>query len=102
MNHKDLKVQGQHNIANLLAAAALAMNIGVDRHVVTSTLKAFTGLPHRVQWVASVNGVDYFDDSKGTNVGAACAAIQGLPPTVVPIVGGGGKGQDLHPLPSAA
>jgi len=101
IHQKDLKVQGKHNVANMLAAAALCMNIGIERHVITRALKAFTGLPHRVQWVAQVNGVDYFDDSKGTNVGAACAAIEGLPQKVVLIAGGDGKGQDFSPLTKA-
>ena len=58
----------------------------------------FKGLPHRVEWVANIDDVDYFDDSKGTNVGATCAALSGLPQKVVLIAGGDGKGQDFAPL----
>jgi UDP-N-acetylmuramoylalanine--D-glutamate ligase len=65
---------------------------------VLPALAAFTGLPHRVEWVAEINGVSYFDDSKGTNVGATLAAIEGLGCKVAIILGGDGKGQDFSPL----
>jgi UDP-N-acetylmuramoylalanine--D-glutamate ligase len=102
----DLKMAGQHNIANVLAAAALANSIGVDRSAIISTIRQFKGLPHRVEWVANINDVDFFDDSKGTNVGATCAAIKGMskngkPQKVVLIAGGDGKGQDFTPLVDA-
>jgi UDP-N-acetylmuramoylalanine--D-glutamate ligase len=97
----ELKIHGEHNIANALAAAAICSNIGIDRKVITDTLSEFGGLPHRVQWVATVNDVHYYDDSKGTNVGATCAAITGLPRKVILIAGGEGKGQDFNPLKEA-
>jgi UDP-N-acetylmuramoylalanine--D-glutamate ligase len=63
------------------------------------TLRQFPGLPHRCQWVAEVGGVNYYEDSKGTNVGATLAAIEGMPgEKVVLIAGGQGKGQDFTPL----
>lgn len=99
----DLKIQGQHNVANALAAVALCSNIGIEKSAIIQTLRQFKGLPHRVEWVANINDVDYYDDSKGTNVGATCAAIKGMtkegkPQKVVLLAGGDGKGQDFSPL----
>ncbi|MES2499106.1 MAG: UDP-N-acetylmuramoyl-L-alanine--D-glutamate ligase, partial [Pseudomonadota bacterium] len=101
-----LKISGLHNVANALAAAALCSNIGIEKTAIVSALIKFKGLPHRVEWVASIDDVDFFDDSKGTNVGATCAAIagmvkQGKPQKVVLIAGGDGKGQDFAPLLAA-
>ena len=64
-------------------------------------LRSFAGLPHRSQWIAAVKGVDYIDDSKGTNVGATLAAVAGMPGPVVLIAGGEGKNQDFTPLAAA-
>ncbi len=101
-----LKVTGQHNVANALAAAALCFAAGVEKSTLVLALQDFKGLPHRVEWVASINEVDYYDDSKGTNVGATCAAILGMtknnqPQKTVLIAGGDGKGQDFSPLAPA-
>jgi len=98
ININDLKIVGLHNAANAMAAVALCRGIGVDYAPIIRTLYAFKGLPHRVEWVANINNVDYFDDSKGTNVGATCAALEGLAQKVVLIAGGDGKGQDFSPL----
>ncbi|HEY9268453.1 MAG TPA: UDP-N-acetylmuramoyl-L-alanine--D-glutamate ligase [Methylotenera sp.] len=98
MSVRDLKISGLHNAANALAAIALCRGIGIDYAPVIQTLYNFKGLPHRVEWVANINDVDYFDDSKGTNVGATCAALSGLSQKVVLIAGGDGKGQDFSPL----
>ena len=98
INFHDLKIAGLHNAANALAAVALCRGIGIDYAPIIQTLYNFKGLPHRVEWVANIDDVDYFDDSKGTNVGATCAAIAGLPQKVVLIAGGDGKGQDFSPL----
>lgn len=105
-NASELKITGQHNVANALAAAALCMSVGIETPSIVDALRKFKGLPHRVEWVANVNDVDYYDDSKGTNVGATCAAIAGMtkhgaPQPVVLIAGGDGKGQDFSPLTSA-
>jgi UDP-N-acetylmuramoylalanine--D-glutamate ligase len=99
----DLQIHGQHNVANALAAIALCSNIGVDKSAMIQALRQFTGLPHRVEWVANINEIDFIDDSKGTNVGATCAAIKGMmkdgkPQKVVLLAGGDGKGQDFSPL----
>ena len=98
MNVRDLKIRGLHNAANALAAIALCRGIGIDYAPIIQTLYNFKGLPHRVEWVANIDDVDYFDDSKGTNVGATCAALSGLSQKVVLIAGGDGKGQDFSPL----
>ena len=106
INLEDLKIAGLHNAANALAAAALCRAIGIDYAPIIQTLYNFKGLPHRVEWVANIDEVDYYDDSKGTNVGASCAALagmfkDGLPQKVVLIAGGDGKGQDFSPLAEA-
>lgn len=98
INLQDLKIVGLHNAANALAAVALCRGIGIEYAPIIQTLYNFKGLPHRVEWVAEIDDVDYYDDSKGTNVGATCAAIAGLPQKVVLIAGGDGKGQDFSPL----
>ncbi|MEQ1487243.1 MAG: UDP-N-acetylmuramoyl-L-alanine--D-glutamate ligase [Methylotenera sp.] len=101
INLQDLKIVGLHNAANALAAVALCRGIGVDYAPIIQTLYNFKGLPHRVEWVANIDDVDYYDDSKGTNVGATCAALSGLAQKVVLIAGGDGKGQDFAPLKNA-
>ena len=100
---KQIKIKGQHNMANALAAAALCHAIGINKTAITQALLRFNGLPHRVEWVANFDDIDFYDDSKGTNVGATCAAITGMtskgfPQKVVLIAGGEGKGQDFSPL----
>ncbi len=100
---EDLQIQGQHNVANALAAMALCSNVGIDKSAIIQTLRHFKGLPHRVEWVANINDIDFYDDSKGTNVGATCAAIKGMTKAgktqkVVLLAGGDGKGQDFGPL----
>ncbi|HMV16261.1 MAG TPA: UDP-N-acetylmuramoyl-L-alanine--D-glutamate ligase [Zoogloea sp.] len=98
----DLPLPGNHNIANALAALALCEAAGLPRAPLLAALKAFRGLPHRVEKVARrADGVVYYDDSKGTNVGATVAALEGLRARVVLIVGGDGKGQDFSPLKDA-
>jgi UDP-N-acetylmuramoylalanine--D-glutamate ligase len=96
-----LGLSGLHNVANALAALALCESVGLDPKALIPALCAFRGLPHRVEWVAAENGVDYYDDSKGTNVGATLAALQGMGRKVAIILGGDGKGQDFTPLRDA-
>jgi UDP-N-acetylmuramoylalanine--D-glutamate ligase len=100
MNANELQVDGLHNISNALAALALCRAVGLPMQPLLNALKVFKGLPHRVEKVAEINGVTYFDDSKGTNVGATVAALTGLGKTAVVILGGDGKGQDFTPLQS--
>lgn len=97
----ELPVSGMHNAANALAAGALCSAIGAPDVAVVSALRRFKGLPHRVEKVALLDGVTYFDDSKGTNVGATVAALNGFTQPVVLIAGGDGKGQDFSPLRAA-
>ena len=94
----DLKISGLHNAANALAALALCSVLDIDEAVTLQALRDFNGLPHRVQWVADIGSVSFYDDSKGTNVGATVAALNGLSRPVVLIAGGDGKGQDFTPL----
>jgi UDP-N-acetylmuramoylalanine--D-glutamate ligase len=97
----ELKIVGLHNAANAMAALALCEAVGVASEQVLPALAAFTGLAHRVEFVAEINGVSYYDDSKGTNVGATLAAVQGMGCKVAIILGGEGKGQDFSPLQDA-
>jgi UDP-N-acetylmuramoylalanine--D-glutamate ligase len=96
-----LKVSGLHNAQNALAALALCRALNIHFEPLLDALHEFKGLPHRVQKVADVNGVAYYDDSKGTNVGATVAALKGMSQKVVLIAGGDGKGQDFGPLRDA-
>jgi UDP-N-acetylmuramoylalanine--D-glutamate ligase len=98
----ELKIFGQHNISNVLAAVALAMAIDIDMNAIKAAITEFSGLPHRCQWVANIDGVDFYNDSKGTNVGATVAAIEGLGEHIsghiVLIAGGIAKGADFAAL----
>jgi UDP-N-acetylmuramoylalanine--D-glutamate ligase len=94
----ELKIQGRHNAANALAAIALAQAVGISLEACRAALRRFPGLPHRCAFVAEQDGVVYLDDSKGTNVGATLAALEGLPGPIVWLGGGQGKGQDFAPL----
>ncbi|MFT4045504.1 MAG: UDP-N-acetylmuramoyl-L-alanine--D-glutamate ligase [Solimonas sp.] len=100
-NCQSLKIFGLHNAANALAALALADAAGIPRAASLEALRRFTGLPHRCEFVASVGGVDYFNDSKGTNVGSTLAALNGLPAAIVWLGGGQGKGQSFVALREA-
>ena len=95
-----LRIRGRHNAVNALAALALASSAGCALGPMLFGLREYRGEPHRVEPVAIVHEVEYFDDSKGTNVGATVAALQGLGADrrVVVILGGDGKGQDFTPL----
>ncbi|MFP5417860.1 MAG: UDP-N-acetylmuramoyl-L-alanine--D-glutamate ligase [Gammaproteobacteria bacterium] len=98
----DLPVSGLHNGANALAALALARTLGKPIEALLRGLVHFKGLPHRVEKVAEIEGVTYYDDSKGTNVGATEAALYGMGDRrAVVILGGDGKGQDFTPLKAA-
>ncbi len=94
----ELRIRGRHNLVNALAALALAEHAGVERGAALDALREFTGLPHRMQWVAHRAGMDWVNDSKATNVGATLAAIEGLEQPLVLIAGGDGKGADFTPL----
>ncbi len=94
----ELKIKGSHNVENALAALAIGAAAGLPMNAMIETLKEFQGLPHRCQWIADIDGVAFYNDSKGTNVGAAIAAINGLATglkNIILIAGGEGKGADF-------
>lgn len=100
-----LKIRGSHNHANALAALAIGQSMQLPMPAMLSALQAFTGLEHRCQWLRKVQGVDWYNDSKATNVGAALAAIEGLGADhagkLILIAGGDGKGADFSSLSTA-
>ena len=98
----EMKLPGEHNVANALAALALGEAAGIPLAGMLQALREFTGLSHRTQWVRERAGVNWYDDSKGTNVGATLAALAGLPGKTVLIAGGQGKGADFMPLRAVA
>lgn len=98
----EIRLQGRHNLANALAAVALAEAAGIADEAVVETLRQFRGLDHRMQFVAEIGGVVWVNDSKATNVGACIAALQGLPGQAVLIAGGDGKGADFSGLARVA
>ena len=93
-----MKIKGLHNAANALASLALGEALGLATPAMLEELATFTGLPHRSQWVADVHGVTYINDSKGTNVGATVAAVNGMQGPLIMIAGGDGKNQDFADL----
>ncbi len=93
-----LRLRGDHNVANVLAALALGRAIGLPMAPMLRAAAAYEGEPHRMAFVRAHDGVDWIEDSKGTNVGATVAALRGLGRKVVLIAGGLGKGQDFSPL----
>ena len=95
-----LRIRGRHNAVNALAALALATSAGCALGPMLYGLREYRGEPHRVESIGVLDGVEYFDDSKGTNVGATVAALEGLGAErkLVVILGGEGKGQDFGPL----
>ena len=98
---REVKLPGRHNLANALAAMAMGQALGFPMDAMLGVLKTFSGLDHRCQWVREFDGVDYFNDSKGTNVGATLAAINGLsraPAKLLLIAGGVGKGAAFDKL----
>lgn len=99
----EVGLKGTHNLANVLAALALGSVVRLPMVAMLEALRGFAGLPHRCQWLAHKRGADWYDDSKGTNVGASIAAIQGLAGEndVVLIAGGDGKGADFSELAAA-
>jgi UDP-N-acetylmuramoylalanine--D-glutamate ligase len=99
----ELKIRGRHNVSNALAAMAIGHSLGVPISSMATTLRSFPGLDHRCQWVRIIAGVSWYNDSKGTNVGATEAAIAGLGATlsgkkIILIAGGVGKGADFSLL----
>ncbi|MCF6191230.1 MAG: UDP-N-acetylmuramoyl-L-alanine--D-glutamate ligase [Cocleimonas sp.] len=98
MTVDEIKLPGSHNVSNALATLALGDAAGLKVTAMLEVLKEFAGTEHRTQWLAKFNGVNWYNDSKGTNVGATLAALSGLPGKAVLIAGGQGKGADFLPL----
>ena len=94
----EIRMAGRHNLSNALAALALGAAAGLPRQAMFETLRLFGGLAHRTQWVAERDGVVWYNDSKGTNIGATLAAVIGMDRPVVLIAGGLGKGADFRML----
>ncbi|HEV2111608.1 MAG TPA: UDP-N-acetylmuramoyl-L-alanine--D-glutamate ligase [Gammaproteobacteria bacterium] len=90
-----LAMRGRHNLANALAALALGDAVGLPMAAMVDALQDFRGLPHRMEYLVTVNEVTYYDDSKGTNLGATLAAVEGVTQPLVLIAGGDAKGQDF-------
>jgi UDP-N-acetylmuramoylalanine--D-glutamate ligase len=101
----NLKIKGKHNWLNALSALAIGHAAGFSMDAMLSVLRTFPGLPHRCEWVRTYRGVDWYNDSKGTNIGATAAAIKGLGGAtagqIVLLAGGLGKGADFHELVTA-
>src|SRR5713226_2738835 len=93
-----VKIQGVHNIENMMAAVAVTKAAGVEREVIQRTLEEFSGLEHRLEFVREVNGVRYYNDSKATNVDATLKALDSFPGRVLVILGGKDKGSDYTGL----
>ncbi len=97
-----MKLVGRHNVSNALAALTLGHAVGLSHESMTTTLREFSGLPHRCQWVRNLDDIDYYNDSKGTNPGATVVAIQSIGEMVsgaiVLIAGGVGKDADFTPM----
>ena len=96
-----LEVSGRHNWANCLAAMAIACSIGIPRDAIVDAMRDFSGIAHRSQWVAEIGGVEWINDSKATNVGAAKASIEGRERPVILIAGGQSKGADMSLMSDA-
>ncbi|MEE8118362.1 MAG: UDP-N-acetylmuramoyl-L-alanine--D-glutamate ligase [Gammaproteobacteria bacterium] len=98
----DLRFRATHNVMNALAVRCFTDLIDVENEIVREVFSRFAGLPHRMQWVTESKGVTWINDSKGTNVGATLAALEGLPGPIVLIAGGESKGADFRPLATVA
>ena len=93
-----IKLKGSHNIQNVMAALALCEPFNISASVIAKVLSEFKAPPHRVEYIDSISGVDFYNDSKGTNVGATIAAIKSMNKPILLIAGGDGKNQDFQPL----
>jgi UDP-N-acetylmuramoylalanine--D-glutamate ligase len=102
MKVNEMSLTGRHNVANALASLALGEEVGLPMEAMITALSSFKGLPHRCEYVANIGGVTYINDSKGTNVGATVAALEGLGPEltgkIILIAGGLSKGADFSDL----
>jgi UDP-N-acetylmuramoylalanine--D-glutamate ligase len=90
-----IRLPGRHNLENIMAALILALDAGGDPEACREVLAHFRGLPHRLEWVADIHGVSYYDDSKGTNVGAVARSLGHFDQPVILIAGGRDKDSDF-------
>ena len=97
-SRNDLKIIGDHNVENCLAAAAICYFAGIDRNTIAETLVSFGGVEHRIEFAGELNGVKFYNDSKGTNVDAAIIALRAIKGNIILIAGGDGKGQEFDEL----
>lgn len=97
-DRSELKIIGDHNVENVLAASAITFFAGIDPEIISAAVREFPGVEHRIEFSGNVDGVDYFNDSKGTNVDAAVIALKALKDGVILIAGGDGKSQDFTEL----
>jgi UDP-N-acetylmuramoylalanine--D-glutamate ligase len=93
-----VKIQGVHNVENMMAAVAAAKLAGIPRQAIQQILESFPGLEHRLEFVRRKDGVSYYNDSKGTNVGAVVKSLAGFTVPVILLAGGVDKGGDYGPL----
>ncbi len=91
-NFEDTKLKGFHNLQNILAAATMAHSFGISQEAIQNTIINFSPIPHRLEWVGSIHNVDFFNDSKATNIAAATAAIESFDDNLILILGGQDKG----------
>ncbi|MEO5376382.1 MAG: UDP-N-acetylmuramoyl-L-alanine--D-glutamate ligase [Magnetococcus sp. DMHC-6] len=96
----NLKITGLHNLSNAVAAAAIALSEGVSGQTIAEVLQQFPGLAHRMEWIATKNDIRYYNDSKGTNVGAVVQSLRSFPDKVILIAGGRSKNSDFSSLAS--
>ena len=97
----EILIKGKHNIENALALFSILRQLGLSDHYASDVLQQFKGLTHRCEWVANINGIDFINDSKATNIGATIAALEGLHEgyeKIILIAGGDGKGADFREL----
>ncbi len=93
---EDLKIIGAHNLENVLAAAAIAyFAAGIDAETIGRTIAGFGGVEHRIEFAGEIEGVRYYNDSKGTNIDAAVTALKAIEQNIILIAGGDAKGQDF-------
>ncbi len=98
INVNQLKISGRHNWANCLAAMALASTLDISRQAIINVMIEFEGIPHRSEWIAEIDGVEWVNDTKATNVGAALASIEGRTRPIILIAGGLSKNADMGVL----
>jgi UDP-N-acetylmuramoylalanine--D-glutamate ligase len=98
----EMQLRGQHNVENVLAATACALWLGLGAAAIRRAIGRFRAVEHRIEFVRDLRGVQFYNDSKGTNVASTIKALESFGERVVLIAGGKGKGQDFAPLAAAA